>query len=345
MKIIAIGDPHFKVENIKEVELFINRLEIEVKQRHPDIIVCLGDLLDTHERLHTSPLNKAYDFIYRMSQIAPTYVLVGNHDMINHCQFLTENHWMNVFKEWDNVHIVDTVQSLHVQNQILLFSPYVPPGRFAEALDTSDIEWNNNKKVSCIFAHQEFYGCVMGPIKSEEGDKWDSQWPLVVSGHIHSHQKPQPNIYYTGSAMQHAFGESEYNIILELDITPGDDDNWKYDFKTFELGLPRKRILYKDIKDIDKKFCIPNKFKEDRVKISLSGTQEQYKSFKKTTVYKKLCKNGIKLVFNRRKLCQQESVDTQQHSKTLENKSFEKTFVDMIKETPGLLALYKQIKR
>ena len=75
-----------------------------------------------------------------------------------------------------------------------LFVPYVPPGRFVEALETyKNINW---KDVDCIFAHQEFYGCKMGAILSEEGDKWESKWPLVVSGHIHSRQWINKNIYY-----------------------------------------------------------------------------------------------------------------------------------------------------
>ncbi len=49
--------------------------------------------------------------------------------------------------------------------------PYVPPGRFVEALNIIDNEWWKN--VNCIFAHQEFYGCKMGAIESIEGDKWD----------------------------------------------------------------------------------------------------------------------------------------------------------------------------
>ncbi len=65
--------------------------------------------------------------------------------------------------------------------------PYVPPGRFVEALNIIDNEWWKN--VNCIFAHQEFYGCKMGAIESIEGDKWDHSFPLVISGHIHSEQR------------------------------------------------------------------------------------------------------------------------------------------------------------
>ena len=49
-----------------------------------------------------------------MSEITMTYILVGNHDMINNQQFLTDNHWMNGLKQWDNIVIVDhPVQLLH----------------------------------------------------------------------------------------------------------------------------------------------------------------------------------------------------------------------------------------
>ncbi len=72
------------------------------------------------------------------------------------------------------------------------------------------------ENVNCIFAHQEFYGCKMGAIESIEGDKWDHSFPLVISGHIHSEQRPQKNIFYPGSVIQHAFGESEDNGLLLL---------------------------------------------------------------------------------------------------------------------------------
>ena len=91
----------------------------------------------------------------------------------------------------------------------------MPPGRFHEALGTK--KWTD---ATCIWAHQEFYGCKMGAIVSVEGDKWDLHSPLVISGHIHSKQRPQENVYYSGSAMQHAFGESEKNIIAYISFYP-----------------------------------------------------------------------------------------------------------------------------
>ena len=186
--ILFIGDPHFQISNIQEVDLFLEKIINLATKKNPDIIVIAGDILHTHERLHTLALNKAYELIDNMRKITKTYVLVGNHDYINNQQFLTDNHWMNGLKEWKNTIIIDNVLRETINNETFIFVPYVPPGRFEEALKTLKDDWIN---ASCIFAHQEFAGCKMGAIVSIEGDKWDINNPIVVSGHIHSKQQPQ----------------------------------------------------------------------------------------------------------------------------------------------------------
>lgn len=291
VKILFIGDPHIQVSNIPEVELFMERLINLATEQKPDLIVIAGDLLHNHERLHTLALNKAYDMVNDMRLISKTYILVGNHDMCNNQQFLTENHWMTSMKEWDNTIIVDKVMSETIRGEKFVFVPYVPPGRFEEALNTLNDEW---KDASCIFAHQEFAGCKMGAIVSVEGDKWPLDNPNVISGHIHSRQSPQANIYYTGSALQHAFGESEKNIIACLTFQDG-----KYTNDEIDLKLPRKRIVYMDVEDIEN-YSLPNT--QDKVKVTITGSYEQFKALKKTKKYKDIKKKGAKIVFKPKKL-------------------------------------------
>jgi DNA repair exonuclease SbcCD nuclease subunit len=290
---IVIGDPHFQVTNIPEVNMFIARLLDLIVEKDPDYIICLGDLLHTHERLHTTALNKAYEFIDKIRAIKPVYVLVGNHDMTNNQQFLTQNHWMNGMKEWDNVTIVDTVVPLEVDDKLFLFCPYVPNGRFVEALDTYEGDWTD---ASCIFAHQEFHGCKMGAITSIDGDKWKESYPHVISGHIHSKQKIQENVYYTGSAMQHAFGESTKNIIAYVEF----DNDTDYSLDEVDLNLPRKRIVYKEVEDMEE--YEPPAESKDKIKVTITGNYEQFKAFKKTKKYKNLIKKGAKIVFKPKKL-------------------------------------------
>ena len=330
--VIFIGDPHFQVTNINEVELFIDRITELVDKRKPDVIVIGGDLLHTHERLHTIALNKAYEFVDSMRKRTKTYVLVGNHDYIQNQQFLTDNHWMNAMKDWDNTVIVDDVIIETINNEKLVFIPYVPPGRFEEALNTKGNDWKN---ASCIFAHQEFYGCKMGAIISEEGDKWSLDYPYVISGHIHSRQIPQANIYYSGSAMQHAFGESENNIIACVNVC-----NRKYELDEVDLSLPRKKIVYMDVESVDD-YIIPSET-SDQIKVSISGNYNEFKSLKKTKKYKDMLNKGIKVVFKPKRLEVVEDVSKELEDERVEFMSILDTIVKKENNT-YLTDVYKTI--
>jgi len=326
---LVIGDQHFQVSNIKEVELFIEKTEYTVKQKKPDIIVCLGDLLHTHERLHTVAMNKALDFLDMLRQYAPVYSLVGNHDMTSHHNFLTDNHWQNSIKKWDNITVVDDIHYETVNGIKLVFVPYVYPGRFEEALLTTGEDWKHAK---CIFAHQEFFGCKMGAIISEEGDKWPTDYPEIISGHIHMKQRPQPNIYYTGSAMQHAFGESTKNTIALVEFK----SQGKYTIEEIDLCLPRKRILYKNFANI-KDFVIPET--DDKIKISLKGTYSEFKTFKKSSQYKKIIKSGIQVVYS----CDVDEIKEEHES--MSSLSFDEVLKSMIEGNSKLEELYNHISK
>jgi hypothetical protein len=318
----------------KKLEPYFRTAAGDVK---PDLIIILGDLLHDHERLHTVPLNKAYDFINKMRNISETYIIVGNHDMCNHLQYLNTNHWMNALKEWNNVVIVDKVICYNLKNEKLIFVPYVEPGRFEEALNTLNNEW---KDASCIFAHQEFYGCKMGAIVSEIGDRWNLEYPNVISGHIHSNQKIQKNIYYTGSAMQNAFGESEKNIIAFINL-----ENKEYKLDEIDLEMPRKKIVYMDVDKIDN--YIVSEKTEDKIKVSISGEYDEFKTFKKTKKYKELLKNGVKVVFKAKK--KDQKIKDEKLNEIISNikdlNNFKEIITNIInsKKDPYLYEIYENI--
>lgn len=333
--VLCIGDPHIQVANIPETDLLIERLVNVAKEKLPDLIIVLGDVLHTHERLHTIALNKAYEMIDKLRLISKTYVLVGNHDMINNQVFLNENHWLSGMKEWSNTVIVDKVISETIKGEKFVFIPYVPAGRFQEALNTMNGEW---KDASCIFAHQEFAGCKMGAIISVEGDKWPLSYPHIVSGHIHSRQIPQENIYYTGSAMQHAFGESEKNIIAYLTFTNG-----KYEREEIDLQLPRKKIVYMDVEDLDT-YKVPET--EDTLKVTVSGNYDQFKALKKTKKYKNLLDKGVKVIFKPKKIKKESSQIETEDEKIISGSSSFQTILGSIinnQKDPYLVKAYELI--
>ena len=291
--VLAIGDPHIQLCNLPEVDILIARLVQLINSKDPDFVVLLGDILHDHERLHTIPLNKAYEMISTLSKLKPLYILVGNHDLINNSQFLSENHWLNGLKHWNNVHIVDKVIDVHIHNEKFILCPYVPNGRFKEALATCETNYETS---SCIFAHQEFVGCKMGAIVSVDGDQWGLDDPYVVSGHIHSKQTPQENIYYPGSALQIAFGESEKNIVALLKF-----DNIDHELEEVDLNLPRKKTLYLDVDDLET-YILPNNTCEDKIRLVCSGDQTRFNTFKKTDKYKSILEHSaLKITYKAKK--------------------------------------------
>ena len=214
LKVVAIGDPHFKEKYMNVMVKFVDHVVDTVKKENPDFVVVLGDILDTMNIVTLQPHKLAVKFLKSLGEISETYVIIGNHDLMNNSQFLTDNHIFTPLKgleQYTNVHIIDKPLVITKKGFNFAFCPYVPPGRFKEALNTLPIDVNSPQweKCDCIFAHQEFKGAAMGAIISEEGDEWESYLPPVISGHIHDSQIIGSNIYYTGSSMQHSFSESE----------------------------------------------------------------------------------------------------------------------------------------
>ena len=291
MKCLFIGDPHIRIENFDAYDKLTALISNIVKEHKISLIIVGGDVLHYHERLHTLALNRALDFLVQMGRMCRVICLVGNHDMINNQQFLTENHWMKHYKDrLPNVEIIDTVRGFDIDGFRFMCCPYVYPGRFVEALDTyTDMNWQD---ADIIFAHQEFKGCRMGAIISETGDEWNPEWPQVVSGHIHDYQKPLPNIFYPGTPMQHSFGDKGDNIILLIDTESG------IKFTEIPTEVDKKKTIYSTIDDIgDVLDRGVRSTEKEKVKVSIKGTAEEFKVFKDSAEYKRLVKAGVTVAF------------------------------------------------
>lgn len=243
--ILLIGDPHFKVSNSLESEQFHDEVMRTVKERQEEIdfVVVLGDTLDTHEKIHVQPFCRAINFLRCLSSLKKTYVLIGNHDRINNNVYLTDEHPFSSLKnQSDDLIIIDNTFS----EGRFCFVPYVPNGRFLEAIDS------NFEGKECFFAHQEFSGCKMGGIISENGDEWDEDFPPVFSGHIHDFQKPQENIIYTGTPYQHSFSDDEDKGIYILNFR--DKNDWE--LQKIELNIVKKKYISMTVSEFEK-YTVP----------------------------------------------------------------------------------------
>ena len=298
---LTIGDPHFKISNPTETaQMTLKVLEV-ARRIKPDFIVDLGDTLDRHETIHVNPLERATQFLMELSQIAPLYVLIGNHDRPNNSNFLTSEHPFNALKLWHNTIVVDKVISTTIKGLKFTFVPYVPPGKFQEALDTLPGCLDN---VRCIFAHQEFKGAKMGAVRSEVGDPWPLSGPLIISGHIHDYDRLQPNIIYTGTPLQHAFGDREDKTVSvyrypfvnthgRLDDTSRPDINSYFTEERVDLELAKKTLVYLTCEEIVTYTPPIGK----QIKIVVRGTSSEIKAIMKLSTIKQWISNGIKVVY------------------------------------------------
>lgn len=282
MKVLFIGDIHIKFGNLLEVDKIISYVKENIHVDRIDMAVLAGDILDTHGVVHTQLMNKAYELVNSLLDNAiETYILVGNHDYIDNSQFCTGNHWMTGL----GGNVVDKPISVHS----IVLVPYVPKGKFHEALNLYlNKEWTFAK---CIFAHQEFKGCKMGAIISEDGDMWDIDMPHVISGHIHERQRPQQNIYYPGSAINHSFGNDSQGISI---FTINSD---AIEEECINLNFIRKKILYMEVHEVIKDNSI---VLDKNYKYSIEGTQTDIAEFKKTPKYKSMLQKS-KVVFREKK--------------------------------------------
>jgi DNA repair exonuclease SbcCD nuclease subunit len=303
--IFVIGDIHFRSKHFIEGKEFSEKCLEKIAETRPSCIVLLGDVLDTHEVARNEPFNQACSFIKLCSEYAPTYVLVGNHDYINNSQYLTDNHFFNPLKHYQNVTIVDTPLRVNVNSDDdesvavwCLMCPYVPNGMFIKSIvETYGSGWFND--VDLVFAHQEIKGVKMRrDAKSNvlletsvKGDSYGGMYPPLISGHIHHPQTLGTNVFYPGSAMQINFDEDPEKRVWLVKFTP----TKQLDIEKFDLQLKGLKEIHLPLGDIEK-------FSEEEtekfyIKLVLSAPPEAFGVFKKSQKYLRLRSKGVRMSF------------------------------------------------
>ncbi len=287
-KALIIGDPHFKTSNVAETTAMLSSIINILEVTSVDFIVVLGDIQDRHETVHVSPLTRSVKFLTTLSMYAPTYVLIGNHDLKNNRQFLSDEHPFVALKyiNNNNLQIIDTTTITTINGLKFTFVPYVPPGRFLEALNFPDIPWLDS---TCIFAHQEFKGAQMGAIVSIEGDDWDPTYPQVISGHIHDYQQLGPNITYIGTPFQHTFGDRHDKSIAHVVF----NENSEMQLTRRDLKIRKKHIIHLNVDDVNDYVPIV----DADLKIVISGVSGELKSLMKNIKVEQWKRAGHKVVF------------------------------------------------
>jgi DNA repair exonuclease SbcCD nuclease subunit len=204
---------------------------------------------------------------------------MGNHDIPSNNLFLEGIH---PFVTYDRRVIVDRPQSFGCGDFLFACIPYVPNGRFREALAQLAEPSGRMPRFKAIFCHQEFKNADIGSsIISKNGDEWPVDGDLVISGHIHKYQKIQGNIIYVGSPYQVTFGEDDEKTVSIFEF------DWNSVLeKRFNLGMPRKNTYTVSIKEA-LELQLSDK---DLNRLFILDTSIEIGHFKKTEKYKDLQK-------------------------------------------------------
>ena len=216
-RLLLIGDPHYKASNLEMMGRACQEILDIIDERKSELCIVLGDTLDTHERIFMRAQAQAIDWLRAIAKKCPLIVLIGNHDRETNQDFQSPVHPFVGLKGTPNITIVDT--AIWDRENEFIAVPYVPNGRFREALETVGYtpDTTREEHTRFLFAHQEFKNYKMGVQISTKGDVWSPELPQIFSGHIHEYQV-LPGVIYVGTFHQQNYGEDTDKAIMLVTI-------------------------------------------------------------------------------------------------------------------------------
>lgn len=326
MRILTLGDPHIRLNNLHDINQLHDHVLELLSEHNPDMLVVLGDVLHTHATINSHALVAAVNFLYLLSKNVPLMMLIiGNHDRPNANDFLSDIHPFTAMHRWKNVIVVDKVVDITLKGFNIIGVPYVPAGRFMEALATNE----NSSQADIIFCHQDFYGAKYSNEQAAlEGDKVNLKNTLIISGHIHAYQKLGKGIIYVGTPMQQDFGEDENKGISMFNFSLSKDKNYMsrgrffWQEERFMSRIPPRVLVSLRVDEI-LSYKPPDNV---RLQIVLRGSPEEFNSLQGNKHICSLERSGIKIQYR----CIESSHIDDNTNITINRKSFLETLRENI---------------
>ena len=225
-RIAHISDTH--IRNLKyheEYRLVFKEIYDSLQLEQPDYIVHTGDLAHTKTQLSPEYFEMASNFLKSLADIAPTIMILGNHD----------GNLKNGDRQDAVTPIVETLEhpSLTLLKSAGEYSP--EEGLTFNVLSVFDrdnwVKPSSSKNINIALYHGAIQGCLVGSDFSLDHGEDDlsifSDFDYAMLGDIHKIQSLDPNnrIWYAGSTIQQNFGESRLKGYLMWNIHSKDKHN------------------------------------------------------------------------------------------------------------------------
>lgn len=278
---VTIGDPHFKSSTQKETDQLIKNSLIYCKNKKPGFIVVLGDVINVAgtSKSFVDQQARAFSWITKLGTIAPTIVLIGNHDMCDINRKFCKEHSFQGYEN-ENVVIVDDpviFKIMNDKNNILKFlcMPYMTPGTFLEEVDS---HYSEHDDIKLIFAHQELKGVKLNSgMSSKIKEYWPIEYPLLITGHQHVRHILSSNCICQGAPYSVNHGEEGEKVISYFKYVK----DYEFLEETYKCVTQTKIRKVLNISDAI------NLQKEENVdyKLVIKDSKEEIKKFKSSLDY------------------------------------------------------------
>jgi hypothetical protein len=198
IKVLRLGDPHVKPNNLLESEELLKLTLSEALRRNVNVLEILGDLWDTHSIVHLS-VTEFWDrwFNILSQQKFLTRILVGNHDMTG--SYVNNYSALDPFKKLENTCFKIVNEPYIHSNGIIGYLPYIHDNQ--KFIEEANKLANQGAKV--LVSHTDYEGAVYDNGSTVNNgvnsDLLDSRYIHLISGHVHS-ELELGRIWYPGTA-------------------------------------------------------------------------------------------------------------------------------------------------
>lgn len=173
LTIVQVSDIHFRRLRVPQKKLLK-----AISQEKPDLIVVTGDTIDRTEDLPTTTIQK---LINQFAEIAPTYVIEGNHEET--CSDL--NHWRQMMLDSQATLLENEVTSfLYKEREIGIIGL---KNGITELPATEKFKLQGYTDCLLLVHHPEFYDTYLANFT-------DTPTRLIFTGHAHGGQIRLPFI-------------------------------------------------------------------------------------------------------------------------------------------------------